>query len=49
MCVSVFVSDEEKPPCRPDPWLGHAGKNLTPDQLFSTKLEMEENVDAFGK
>ncbi|KAF4523742.1 hypothetical protein B566_EDAN013860 [Ephemera danica] len=46
--VSVFVSDEENPPARPDPWIQHTDKRPDATNLFSTKLEMDENRDTFG-
>ncbi|CAB3361786.1 Hypothetical predicted protein [Cloeon dipterum] len=45
--VSVFVSDEAKKPSRPETWLDHHTKTLSPDLLFSTKLEKEEAVETF--
>jgi hypothetical protein len=49
MTVSVFVSDEEKPPLKPEPWADHHTKILSPDLLFSTQLEKEEVIATFGR
>jgi hypothetical protein len=49
MTVSVFVSDEEKPPVKPEPWADHHTKILSPDLLFSTQLEKEEVIATFGE
>jgi cyclin G-associated kinase len=49
MTISVFVSDEEKPPLKPEPWADHHTKSLSPDLLFSTKLEKEEVMETFGE
>ncbi|XP_049959498.1 cyclin-G-associated kinase isoform X1 [Schistocerca serialis cubense] len=45
--VNIFVMDEERTPSQQPPWVGHSSKKFTPDILFSTKIEKEENFETF--
>lgn len=44
--LSVFVSDEERPPANPPPWCP-VKPQRDPTILFASQLEYEENVDNF--
>nr|CAD7197017.1 unnamed protein product [Timema douglasi] len=45
--INVFVSDDERRPNKPMPWRDHTSRNITPDILFSSKIEKDENFDTF--
>ncbi|CAG2060452.1 unnamed protein product, partial [Timema podura] len=45
--INVFVSDDERRPNKPMPWSDHTTRNITPDILFSSKIEKDENFDTF--
>lgn len=45
--VSVFVSDSERKPSQPAPWMTDKTKRI-PDNVFSSQLEKDETVDNFG-
>lgn len=45
--LSVFVSDQEKLPTQPAPWLTDKNQR-TADVLFGSQIEKDETVDNFG-
>lgn len=45
--LSVYVSDQEKKPTQPAPWLTDQ-KTRSVDVLFSSQIEKDETVDNFG-
>nr|CAD7402866.1 unnamed protein product [Timema poppensis] len=46
--INVFVSDDERRPNKPMPWRDHTSRNITPDILFSSKIEKDDNFDTFA-
>lgn len=48
VAVNVFVSDTERHPSQPAPWIKDQTK-CTCDVLFSSQIEQDEIVDNFGK
>ena len=47
--VNIFVAEDERSSTKQPPWTDHAARNITPDCLFSTRIEKDENFDTFGK
>jgi hypothetical protein len=46
--LNVFVSDAERKPSQPPPWLTDKTKRVC-DTMFNSKLEQDETIDNFGK
>lgn len=46
--LNVFVSDSERKPSQPAPWLTDK-TNRVCDTLFTSQIEKDETVDNFGK
>lgn len=46
--LNVFVSDTERKPSQPPPWLTDQTVRKC-ETVFATKLEQDETIDNFGK
>ncbi|XP_069674893.1 cyclin-G-associated kinase isoform X3 [Periplaneta americana] len=45
--INIFVAEDERRSAKQPPWAGHSARNIKPDCLFSTRIEMDENFDTF--
>lgn len=45
--LSVYVSDQERKPTQPAPWLTDKNQK-TVDVLFGSQIEKDETIDNFG-
>lgn len=46
--VNIFVSDVDRMPPQPPPWVARPSSSLRPHVPYSTAIEMEETKDKFG-
>lgn len=46
--LKVFVTDTERKPTQPAPWLTDRSKR-TSDIIFTSQIEKDETIDNFGK
>lgn len=46
--LKVFVTDTERKPTQPAPWLTDRSKR-TAEIVFSSQIEKDETIDNFGK
>jgi len=47
--INIFVAEDNCQSTKQPLWAGHSSRNITPDCLFSTRIEKDENFDTFGK
>jgi hypothetical protein len=47
--INIFVAEDNCQSAKQPPWAGHSARNISPDCLFSTRIEKDENFDTFGK
>ena len=47
--INIFVAEDNCQSVKQPPWAGHSARNISPDCLFSTRIEKDENFDTFGK
>lgn len=45
--INIFVAEDNCQSAKQPPWVGHSARNISPDCLFSTCLEKDENFDTF--
>lgn len=48
MTVNIFVSDVDRAPPQPPPWVARPATSFKPNVAYSTAIEMEETRDKFG-
>jgi hypothetical protein len=47
--INIFVAEDDCKSARQPPWIGHSARGISPDCLFSTRIEKDENFETFGK
>lgn len=45
--INIFVAEDNCQSAKQPPWAGHSARNISPDCLFSTRIEKDENFDTF--
>ncbi|GFG30074.1 hypothetical protein Cfor_09502 [Coptotermes formosanus] len=45
--INIFVTEDNCQSAKQPPWAGHSACNVSPDCLFSTCIEKDENFDTF--
>lgn len=47
--INIFVAEDNCQSAKQPAWAEHSARNISPDCLFSTRIEKDENFDTFGK
>ncbi|PNF37550.1 Cyclin-G-associated kinase [Cryptotermes secundus] len=45
--INIFVAEDDSNSAKQPPWLGHSARGISPDCLFSTRIEKDENFETF--